>query len=164
MTRTGTRIRVSDSFDLPFPRRDAFRLFTARGEELWVPGWQPEFLAETVDDLEPGTVWRTRDDAGRSTSWIVVASDPGVSARYARVAEGRSIGLVEVAATDVSDGCRITVAYDLTSDDPQGGADLEAFAVGYPEFLASWRAAILAYTAAGGQLPHAAAATSGAVA
>jgi hypothetical protein len=154
MTHTGTRIRVSDSFDLPFPRRDAFRLFTARGEELWVPGWQPEFLAETADDLEPGTVFRTRDDAGRPTSWIVVAADPGTSARYARVAEGRSIGLVDVSAVDLPDGCRITVAYDLTSDDADGDGGLTAFAADYPEFLASWGAAILAYTDAGGRLPQ----------
>jgi hypothetical protein len=47
------RIRVAQ------PPAEAFRLFTARGEQDWAPGWYPHFPVPAPDDTEPGTVFET---------------------------------------------------------------------------------------------------------
>ena len=68
-TPDGLRVMLSEAFELPLTRRAAFRLFTARGEELWVPGWEPRFPVPAADDLDVGTVWQTLDaklDSGGS--------------------------------------------------------------------------------------------------
>ena len=149
----GLRVSLSDAFELPLPRRAAFRLFTARGEELWVPGWEPRFPVPATDDLEIGTVWLTRDDRGRTTTWVVLDCDPGVRVRYARVADEWTAGTVTVGLVDASEGCRVTVDYDLTALQPDAAAELARFADGYPAFLGSWRQAILDHLESGGRLP-----------
>ena len=80
-----------------------------------MPGWEPRFPVPAADDLEVGTVWLTRDDGGRTTTWVVLDSDPGARVRYARVAEAWTAGTVTVGLADASDGCRVTVEYDLTA-------------------------------------------------
>ena len=86
----GTQVSVSELVRAPSPAPAAFRLFTARGETLWVPGWSPEFFAAVADDIAIGTVFRTRDDTRSRTTWVVVDCDPGRRMRYARVVEAGS--------------------------------------------------------------------------
>jgi hypothetical protein len=154
-TSAGTRVALSDTFELPLERRAAFRLFTARGEELWVPGWEPRFPVPAADDLEVGTVWLTRDDGGRTTAWVVLDCDPGVRVRYARVAEGWTAGTVTVRLADASEGCRVTVDYDLTALHADAAAELARFADDYTAYLGTWRQAILDHVVSGGRLPDA---------
>lgn len=146
-------VTLNASFDLPLRRRSAFRLFTARGETLWVPGWAPEFFADVTDDLDVGTVFRTHDAAGRATTWLVVDCDGGDRIRYARVVDGRNAGTVTVELADTGTGCCVTVSYDLTSTDPDGDDHLRDFADGYTPFIRSWGDAIVAHLHAGGALP-----------
>jgi hypothetical protein len=150
---TGGRAALRDEFELPLARRAAFRLFTARGEELWVPGWAPRFFQDDADDLAAGTVWQTRDDAGRATTWIVLDCEPGRGARYARVSEGWTAGTVTVVLDDIAGGCRVRVEYDLTAMTTDAAADLARFADGYAAFLGEWRTTILDHLATGGALP-----------
>ena len=148
-----SRATVRDSFDLPLSRGAAFRLFTARGEQLWVPGWSPQFFAHVDDDLDLGTVWRTDDDEGRATTWIVLDADPPSRVRYARVAEAWTAGTVAVSLTETPSGCRVTVEYDLTAIRPDAAAELDRFAEGYAAYLASWRTLIVDHVDAGGAMP-----------
>ena len=147
------RAVLRDSFDLPLSRGAAFRLFTARGEQLWVPGWTPHFLTDVADDLEVGTVWQTSDDSGRPTTWIVLDSDPPSRLRYARVAEAWTAGTVTVSLTETPSGCRVAVEYDLTAIHGDAAAELQRFADEYPAYLDSWRGAILDHLAVGGPMP-----------
>lgn len=153
-TRDGLRVMLSEAFELPLTRRAAFRLFTARGEELWVPGWEPRFPVPAADDLDVGTVWQTLDDDGRPTTWIVLECELGTRVRYARVAEAWTAGTVTVALADASDGCRVTVEYDLTAVVPDAAAELARFADDYPAYLGSWRRAILDHVVSGGRMPE----------
>ena len=152
-TERGRRVVLSDAFELPLARRAAFRLFTARGEELWVPGWEPRFPVPTADDLEVGTVWQTLDDDGRPTTWIVLECGLGSRVRYARVAEAWTAGTVTVVLADAPGGCRVTVEYDLTALVPDAAAELARFADDYPAYLGSWRRAILDHVTSGGRMP-----------
>ena len=133
---------------------DVVRVFTARGEELWVPGWVPRFFVEGADDLEVGTVWQTGGDDGRPTTWVVLDCEPGRGVRYARVAERRTAGTVTVELDDIEGGSRVRVAYDLTAMTADAAADLVRFADGYAGYLGEWRTTILDHLASGGAMPE----------
>lgn len=135
----GNREVLTDSFDLPLACARAFRLFTARGERLWVDGWDPRIFADGADDTAVGTVFQTRDAAGRATTWVVVDAHPPLEIRYARVADSLSSGTVHVMLAERATGCTVTVTYDLTATSREGARTLERFADEYPEFLAAWR-------------------------
>ena len=118
-----------------------------------MPGWQPRVPVTPADALEVGTVWQTRDDGGRATTWIVLDCDLGARVRYARVAEAWTAGTVTVALADAPDGCRVTVDYDLTAVVPDAAAELARFADDFATYLGSWRRAILDHLASGGRMP-----------
>ena len=155
MSISGARVTLSESFELPLAASAAFRLFTARGEALWVPGWSPEFFGEVADDIDVGTVFRTRDTLGRGTTWIVVGGDRGRRIAYARVVESGSAGTVTVSLEGSASGCLVTVAYDITSTDHEGDQSLRGFEEGYPSYIRSWRDLIIAHLDSGGALPPA---------
>ena len=74
-------VAISGQFTVARPPAEAFELFTARGEERWVPGWRPRFpAAADVDDTAPGTVFET-DMHGRTTTWVVVERGRFLSVR-----------------------------------------------------------------------------------
>jgi len=98
-------------------------------------------------------VFRTLDELGNPTIWVVVDCDPGRRIRYARTAEGVSAGTVTVTLSDSSDGCAVLVAYDLTATHSAGAHLLEQFDADYDATIASWRTAITGYLDAGGTLP-----------
>jgi hypothetical protein len=123
------------------PPREAFRLFTARGEREWVPGWEPHFPVPTDDDTAPGTVFQTRSH-GTTTTWVVVDRVAGRHIRYARTTPGVSAGTVAVTLAGDAGRTEVTVAYTLTPLGPAGHRQLDAFADGYADFLHGWQEAI----------------------
>ena len=143
ITRTGT-VHVEASPEHVFP------LFTAPGERLWVPGWDPQILTGG-HGLERGSVWLTGNGADR-TIWLVVDYDPeSLHARYARITPESRAGWVEVfARPDGNGGADVEVTYQLTPLNEHGievlaGFDEEA----YTQMMAEWekliRAANLEY-------------------
>ncbi len=139
------RQQLTDTFHVNTPPEQAFTLFTARGEEAWVPGWTPTFPTATVDDTSVGTVFTTRA-ADRTAAWVVVASDPGRTIRYAQVVPGMRASLISVSLSETSGGgSEVTVSYDVTALSAAGDEHLTQFAHDYPEFLLGWQAAISAY-------------------
>ncbi|MCP3803445.1 SRPBCC family protein [Allokutzneria sp. A3M-2-11 16] len=137
----GAECRLVGALRVPLPPAEAFRLFTPRGEESWVPGWRPEFPVPTEDDTAPGTVFQTRAD-GRTTTWVVLARQPGHLLRYARLTPEVWAGTVEVELTPAGDGSEVKVAYELTALSEPARTELREFADRYPEFLATWSEAI----------------------
>nr|BFE77861.1 hypothetical protein GCM10020093_004620 [Planobispora longispora] len=113
-------MRLTGALTVPLPPDEAFRLFTARGEELWVDGWQPRFPVPVEDDTEPGTVFETGAH-GEATVWVVLARERGRSISYARVTPGSRAGTVSVTlepagrpAREYGEASEVTVTYDLT--------------------------------------------------
>ena len=135
--------RLTGGFRLDLPADQAFRLFTARGEQDWVAGWTPRFPVETADDTAPGTVFET-EGHGQTTTWVVVDRVPGRRIAYARVVAGFTAGTVTVELQPAGGQSDVTVSYDLTPLSPAGADYLREFAAGYPEFLRSWATAIAA--------------------
>ena len=116
-----SRRRLTGRLRVAAPPDEAFRLFTARGEQEWVPGWRPQFPAPVDDDTAPGTVFQT-DLHGRATTWTVVDSVPGRSIRYARVTAGLDAGTVTVALSRAGRGSEVTFTYDITALTDGGAA------------------------------------------
>jgi hypothetical protein len=140
--------RMTGRLSVALPPATAFRLFTARGEQGWVPGWEPRFAGEVDDDTAPGVVWETgRGD--EHTVWVVVDSDPGHRVSYARVTPGSRAGTVTVVVTEASGGSDVEVTYVMTALTEDARRELDAFAAGYAEFLGTWESAIAAHLASG---------------
>ncbi|MFF4370529.1 hypothetical protein [Streptomyces sp. NPDC001594] len=144
---------LSAALHVPLPPEEAFRLFTARGERDWVPGWEPVFPVETPDDTAPGTVWLTASHE-EETTWLVVSRDFPRSVSYARITPGVRAGTVTVALTangagtgagaGTGTGSEVTVTYDMTPLTPAAAEALDEFAAAYPSFIRSWAELITA--------------------
>jgi hypothetical protein len=117
------------------------QLFTARGERMWVEGWDPTFPAGEPSDEGEGTVFVTAAE-GRSTYWVVAARD-AESVRYARTTPGFAAGTVEVRrrASDAR-STHVDVTYDLTALTPEGAAELDRFGASYEHEIGAWETAI----------------------
>lgn len=126
---------------VPLPVSEAFRLFTARGEQEWVDGWQPSFPTPVADDAAVGTVFQT-DHGGQHVTWVVVDRDGDHRIRYARVAAGRDAGTVEVRLAPAGQHTEVTVTYQLTALTPAGDEWLRHFAAHYSDMMLAWEAAI----------------------
>ncbi|MFF4006980.1 SRPBCC family protein [Streptomyces sp. NPDC001717] len=137
---------LSATLQVPLPPEDAFRLFTARGERDWVPGWDPVFPVETPDDTAPGTVWLTSSDE-EQTTWLVISRDFPRSISYARITPTVRAGTVTVALAGTEAGSEVTVTYDMTPFTRAAQKALDEFAADYPSFIRSWAELITAHLA-----------------
>ncbi|MGW6612999.1 SRPBCC family protein [Streptomyces erythrochromogenes] len=137
---------LSAALSVPLPPEAAFRLFTARGERDWVPGWEPVFPVEPPDDTAPGTVWLTSSPE-EDTTWLVASRDFPRSVSYARITPGVRAGTVTVTLAATDTGSEVTVTYDMTPLTAAAAAALEEFAAGYPSFIRSWEELIAAHLA-----------------
>ena len=134
----------SGEFDLDAPPEKAFHLFTAPGETLWVPHWDPVILSG--DGTEAGTVFVTRH-GHETTIWVVVDFDVDERrARYARVTPGSRAGTVEVRVrANDRGGSTVAVRYELTALAESGNENLAGFDAGaYSEMLKDWEGLIRA--------------------
>jgi hypothetical protein len=139
------RVRLRGEVAVALPPERAMFLFTAAGERLWAPGWEPAFPAGEQEDA--GSVFVTAS-GGVETFWVIVERGES-SVRYARVAPGMSAGTVEVRLRADGDGTLAEVAYDLTALSEEGDEALAKLESGYDEFLGEWRDAIAAAVSTG---------------
>jgi len=151
----------SGHFTLDLAIHDAFKLFTAEGERLWVPDWSPTVLGALPQ--APGLVFLTGSGADH-TIWTVLTSEcdaTGGCARYSRVTPGSRAGTVDVRLTAVSaQSTRVGVSYDLTALSPDGERALDAYdAPRFAEMLQSWLALITSFLARDGARERLAAAS-----
>ena len=142
--------RLTGRLRVALPPEQAWRLFTARGEEEWVDGWEPRFPGPVDDDTEPGVVWQT-GHGFEHTLWLVLDRDPGRRVSYPRVTPHDRAGTVTVTLAPAADGgSDVEVTYVLTALTPDADARLAEFAAGYDAFLASWADAIATHLAGTG--------------
>ena len=139
---SAARHRLTGRITVPLPPPEAFELFTPRGEERWVDGWQPRFAAPSDDDSAPGTVFETAVH-GEETIWVVIDRDRGRRVSYARVTPGSRAGTVSVLLEDDGNGrSTVEVTYDLTALSPTGDQRLAELAAGYADMLTLWESSI----------------------
>ncbi len=134
-----TTVTRSGSFEVDMSADDAFPLFTAPGEELWVPGWKPFVLSG--DGYEQGTVWIT-EGHGHTAYWYVAIYDTEKRhARYVRVTPGADTGTVDVRVSENGDGSTVAVVYRLTGLSKAGNDNLGASfsEANYADMMGHWR-------------------------
>jgi len=136
-------IARTGSFELDMTPEEAQPLFTAPGEKLWIPIWNPVIL--NGDGYEEGTAFVTTNH-GHTSYWLVTDYDTEAKhAQYVRVTPGANTGTVDVSITSNGNGGSIVnVAYQLTGLSPTGNADLkDSFSESkYAEMMEEWRAMI----------------------
>jgi Polyketide cyclase / dehydrase and lipid transport len=137
---TGTQ-RLTGRIRVALPPAEAFRLFTPRGEQHWVPGWCPRFPAPAPDDTEPGTVFETSAH-GQHTIWLVTGRQPGKRICYARVTPAGHAGTVTITVSAAGQDSDVEVSYQLTALTSPGERAISDFARNYPGYLRSWQEAI----------------------
>lgn len=128
----------SGSFGLDVAPEKAICLFTAPGETLWVPHWNPVILSG--DGTGEGTVFVT-SHGEEATFWVVVDFDLNQPrARYARVTPAASAGTVEVRVqANDRGGSTVTVSYELTAPSESGNGTLADFdSEAFSEMLEEW--------------------------
>jgi hypothetical protein len=124
-------IAHSGGFHVEATPEHAFQLFTAPGERLWAPGWDPVILSGG-DGRPEGSVWITSHGEER-TVWVVVDYDTdALHARYARVTPASRAGTVEVfVRPDGSGESAVEVRYVRTALNETGNEDLAEFDADY---------------------------------
>ena len=136
-------IARTGSVELDMTPEEAQPLFTAPGEKLWIPIWDPIILHG--DGYEKGTAFVTTNH-GHTSYWLVSDYDTEARhAQYVRVTPGANTGTVDVTiASNGSSGAIINVAYQLTGLSPAGNADLEESysESNYAEMMEEWRTMI----------------------
>jgi hypothetical protein len=137
---TGTQ-RLTGRIQVPLPPDEAFRLFTPRGEQHWVPGWHPSFPVLAPDDTEPGTVFETSAH-GQHTIWLVTDRQPGKRISYARVTPADHAGTVTITISAAGQHSEVEVKYQLTALAGPAEHKISEFARNYPAYLQSWQEAI----------------------
>jgi hypothetical protein len=139
--------RLTGRIRVGLPPAEAFRLFTPRGEQDWVHGWDPRFPSPVFDDTEPGTVFATSGH-GQHTIWVVTDRQAGRYISYARMTPGDRAGTVTVTlipAGQHGETSDVEVTYQLTALADAAQPALREFADDYPAFLQSWQDAIRAW-------------------
>ncbi|RMH15956.1 MAG: SRPBCC family protein [Acidobacteria bacterium] len=140
-------VEHAGGFRLDLPPEQAIALFTAPGERLWVPGWNPTLLSG--DGTAAGTVFVT-PEGPHTTIWVVVDYDPqAFRARYSRTTPGIKAGTVGVEVrADGEGGSEVRVTYALTALSEDGNRELAAFdAARYSQMMKEWQQLIRDATA-----------------
>lgn len=138
---TGAR---TGSFELDMEPDYAFPLFTAPGEELWAPGWEPFIL--NGDGYEEGTVWVTEGHGHTSYWYVTTYNKVDRHAKYVRVTPGANTGTVDVQVMPNGNGSStINVTYKLTGLSDAGNKDIEEMLSEseYAEMMEHWQSAII---------------------
>ena len=133
------------------PVHRVFPLFTPRGEELWVPGWSPEYLHPASGETQAGMVFRT--GAGEELAlWSCLDWQPEAwRVRYARVTPASRFGFVEVVCREAPGGrTQASVSYRFTALNAAGEAYLDGLTEeAFTAMVEDWQVKIDAWLARG---------------
>ena len=96
------------------PLSETMPLFTPKGEESWVPGWNPDYITpETGETCEEMLFATSHGD--ETTFWTCLDWQPEDGhVRYLRLTPGSRVGFVDVSCrAEGPDKTRVRVSYQL---------------------------------------------------
>jgi hypothetical protein len=132
---------------IPLAIGEAFPLFTPKGEELWVPGWKPDYISPASGETCEEMIFQT-DHGNESTLWTCLQWQPDQHhVRYLRVTPRSRAAFVDVRCA--SDGLvrtlvRISYAYVALSE--SGHAVIESMSRGsFSAMIDEWATLIDEY-------------------
>ena len=113
-------------FTLDRPPSDALPLFTPKGEEAWVPGWQPHYISPATGETAKEMLFVTHH-GDETTYWTCMDWQPEEGhVRYLRLTPGTRAGFVDVQCLDEGKNTtRVRVTYQMHALSAEGRAQLE---------------------------------------
>ena len=122
------------------PLAAAVQLFTPKGEEAWVPGWRPRYLAPQTGETQEEMLFTTGEGA-ETTYWTCLKWSPDDGhARYLRLTPSTRVAFVDVRCTSDGDTqTRVRVTYEMHALTQAGAVELEAFdEATFTAMIAEW--------------------------
>lgn len=109
-------VRAQRELEIAAPADIVFRMFTPKGEELWIDAWRPRYIHPQDGTTIHGMVFATGDGDER-TLWQMVEFDTTRHrAIYARTTPGARIGTVTVDVEAIDPlNSRARIRYDMTA-------------------------------------------------
>jgi len=103
-------------------------LFTPKGEEAWVPGWTPDYLAPANGETGKDMLFTTGEGAEK-TFWTCLDWQPQAGrVRYLRLTPETRVAFVEVNCMPAGEGrTQVTVSYEVQALTEAGEAWLASF-------------------------------------
>lgn len=122
------QVHASHRIVVEAPVDRAHMFFTPAGEELWVDGWQPNYIHPRDGRTEEGMVFTT-GEGDELTIWTLVDFDrPAHRSRYLRCTPASRTGVVEVRCAALGQTrAEVWVSYKLTALNAAGERALESF-------------------------------------
>jgi len=122
------------------PLSEALPLFTPKGEETWVPGWEPDYISpETGETCEEMLFVTSHGD--ETTFWTCLDWQPNEGhVRYHRLTPGSRVGFVDVQCrTEGPDITNVRVVYQLHALSDSGRTYLnEMTRYAFAEMIDQW--------------------------
>jgi len=145
MTKAGRRAHIERKgiVGMALSATNAFPLFNARGERLWVEGWDPQNLHPADSGVGEGAVFQTRKEAGTAT-WVQTRHDPANGlASFVYVVPNHHTAMVDVGVSPHGPGrSRASVRYRMTSLSSDADDFVRAFGKAFGDFMVHWEEAI----------------------
>jgi hypothetical protein len=109
-------VRFSHEISVPLAADHAFPLFSPRGEQDWVPDWQPTYLSPETGETCVEMIFTT-GSGDETTIWTCLEWEPRTRhARYLRTTPGSRVAFVDVVCReDGPAGTRVRVSYEFVA-------------------------------------------------
>lgn len=138
--------RYSHEITVDRPLADAILLFTPKGEEAWVPGWKPDYIAPATGDTREEMIFITRDGE-ETTYWTCLRWQPEDGhVRYLRLTPDFRVAFVDVQCRrEGGDRTRVRVDYRIQALSKSGHSYLEGMTPeAYQAMIDGWARSIRA--------------------
>jgi hypothetical protein len=122
------------------PLSEAMPLFTPKGEEAWVPGWNPDYISPATGETCEEMLFVT-SHGDESTYWTCLVWRPEDGhVRYLRLTPKSRVGFVDVQCrADGPDKTLVHVAYQLHALSQSGRTYLGEMTQGaFSEMIDQW--------------------------
>jgi len=137
---------------------DVFPLFSPEGEELWVPGWVPEYLHPDPAETKwaQGQIFRTHEEMGEAI-WVVTRLDRAQHrVEYHRVEPGRYVAHISVDCRPLpSRWTEVSTAYSFIGLSEIGNGEIAAMTQqAYDAKMSRWSEWIARHLVTRGRKPE----------
>ncbi len=98
----GERVHVERTgvVAMALPFAEAFPLFSAEGERLWVPGWDPRYVYPKEGQAREGLVFQTIRKGVGTATWVQTRHEPATGvASFIYMYPDHHAGMVDVRVT-----------------------------------------------------------------
>lgn len=113
---------------LPVPPDLAIHFFTPRGQEIWRPGWRPDYLRQRHGELRPGSDFVVDNGEGCCAYRVEEVDLQGGRLRYSWAAPASDVGTMDVRCEPAGDdGTSVLLRFDLMALTPEGLEALHTF-------------------------------------